>query len=77
MKLKEQFNNLVPSEFGGMQEPLLTNCVDVAKDFAIGFAEWTQKNAYGRLRNSNWIDKNSEVISSETLLLRYITEKNL
>lgn len=37
MKLKDKFNDLVPVEFGGIQEPLLTNCVDVAKDFAIGF----------------------------------------
>lgn len=38
--LKEKFNDLVPKEFGGMQEPTLSECVKIADDFAIGFAEW-------------------------------------
>ena len=40
MILKEKFNKLIPIEFGGMQEPLLSNCVEISEDFAIGFAEW-------------------------------------
>jgi hypothetical protein len=44
MTLKEQFDVLIPIEFGGMQDPLLSNCVEVADEFAIGFAEWLQKN---------------------------------
>jgi hypothetical protein len=40
MTLREKFNDLVPIEFGGMQEPLLTNCEQTADDFAIDFAEW-------------------------------------
>lgn len=40
MTLKEKFNNLVPIEFGGMQEPLLTNCEKIADEFALGFLHW-------------------------------------
>jgi hypothetical protein len=40
MKLKEKFNALVPIEFGGMQEPLLSDCEKIADDFAISFSEW-------------------------------------
>lgn len=38
--LKEKFNNLVLKEFGGMQEPLLSDCEKIADDYAISFAEW-------------------------------------
>ena len=40
MTLKEKFNSLVPIEFGGMQEPTLTECEQIADEFAIGFADW-------------------------------------
>lgn len=40
MTLKEKFNELVPKEFGGMQEPLLTDCEKIADEFAIAFSEW-------------------------------------
>jgi len=40
MKLKEKFNDLVPVEFGGMQEPLLTECEKIADEHAIAFGEW-------------------------------------
>jgi hypothetical protein len=40
MTLKEKFDALIPIEFGGMQDPLLSNCVEVADEFAIGFAKW-------------------------------------
>lgn len=40
MTLKEKFNDLVPKEFGGMQEPLLTDCEKIADDYAIEFAEF-------------------------------------
>ena len=43
MTLKEKFNDLVPKEFGGMQEPLLTDCEKIADDYAIEFAEWVEK----------------------------------
>lgn len=44
MTLKEKFNALVPKEFGGMQEPLLTDCEKTADEFSIEFAEWCLKN---------------------------------
>jgi hypothetical protein len=44
MTLKDKFNNLVPIEFGGMQEPLLSDCEKIAEEFAIEFAEWCVKN---------------------------------
>lgn len=40
MTLKEKFNSLVPIEFGGMQEPTLTECVQIADEFAVGFVEF-------------------------------------
>jgi len=40
MTLKDKFNNLVPIEFGGMQEPLLSDCEKIADEFAISFSEW-------------------------------------
>jgi hypothetical protein len=39
MKLKNRFDNLVPKEFGGMQEPLLSDCVKIAEQFAIEFLD--------------------------------------
>lgn len=39
MKLKEKFNDLFPKEFGGMQEPLLTDCEQIADDYAIEILE--------------------------------------
>lgn len=44
MTLKEKFNALVPKEFGGMQEPLLTDCEKTADDFAIDFGRWLNEN---------------------------------
>lgn len=46
MTLKEKFNSLVPEEFGGMQEPTLTECKKIADDYAIEFAEWLLINTY-------------------------------
>jgi CRISPR/Cas system-associated endoribonuclease Cas2 len=39
MTLKEKFNALVPKEFGGMQEPLLSDCEKIADDYAIEILE--------------------------------------
>jgi hypothetical protein len=52
MTLKDKFNNLVPIEFGGMQEPLLSDCEKIADDYAIGFAFWllTEKDETKTLR---------------------------
>ena len=42
MTLKERFNNLVPKEFGGMYEPLLSDCEKVADEYAIELAKWVE-----------------------------------
>ena len=44
MTLKEKFDVLIPIEFGGMQDPLLSNCVEVADEFAVGFLHWYLNN---------------------------------
>ena len=46
MTLKEKFDVLVPIEFGGMQEPLLSNCVEVADEFTIEVLEWVANSYY-------------------------------
>ena len=33
MTLKEKFDALIPIEFGGMQDPLLSNCEKIADEF--------------------------------------------
>lgn len=45
MTIREKFNSLVPEEFGGMQEPTLTECEKIADDYAIDFAEWICEKA--------------------------------
>jgi hypothetical protein len=56
MTLKNKFNNLVPIEFGGMQEPLLSDCEKIADEFAIEFSEWCDDN-YFRMGNTPiWSD---------------------
>lgn len=54
MTLKEKFNDLVPKEFGGMQEPLLTDCEQIADDYAIEFAEWCNDNFLQILGKNLW-----------------------
>lgn len=44
MTIREKFNSLVLEEFGGMQEPTLTECEKIADDYAIEFAEWLRYN---------------------------------
>jgi hypothetical protein len=44
--LKEKFNELVPKEFGGMQEPTLSECTKIAEDFAVSFVEWIDCKYY-------------------------------
>jgi hypothetical protein len=72
MTLKDKFNNLVPIEFGGMQEPLLSDCEKIAEEFAIIFSEWCA-NRYVKL-HSVWCpifgdqrDKNNWKTSNELL----------
>lgn len=37
-KLREKINALVPIEFGGMQEPLLSELEQITDDFSVAFA---------------------------------------
>lgn len=54
MKIREKFNSLVPEEFGGMQELILTECEKIADDYAIEFAEWTDYLGYALVDNG-WV----------------------
>ena len=45
-RLREKINALVPIEFGGMQEPLLTELEQIADDEMIKFFDWANVNAY-------------------------------
>lgn len=77
MTLKEKFNALVPKEFGGMQEPLLTDCEKTADDYAIEFAEWIRQNYYDV--GDSWCEWNSDkdTYSSKELLEIFKNEKAL
>jgi hypothetical protein len=44
-KLREKINALVPIEFGGMQEPLLSELEQITDDFTIKFLEWLNENS--------------------------------
>ena len=43
--LKEKINALVPIEFGGMQEPLLSELEQITDDFTMAFLEWLNENS--------------------------------
>lgn len=71
MKLEEQFDKLIPIEFGGEMNPLLRDgCVEIAENFAIGFAEWLPSNAY---KESVWrmYDKGDNSYTIQELLDKY------
>jgi hypothetical protein len=44
-KLRDKINALVPIEFGGMQEPLLSELEQITDDFAVKFLEWLNENS--------------------------------
>ena len=70
MTLKEKFNALVPKEFGGMQEPLLTDCEKIADEFAIEFADWLNINYFQIVGNKTWcktLSMENEYTSKELL----------
>ena len=72
MKLKEKFNNLVPKEFGGMQEPLLSDCEEVADEYAIEFAEWSE-NYPAHLK----YDDKGKYLGLQKLIIVFKKEKGL
>lgn len=63
---------------------LLLNLMEYAESFAekdktnqIAFAEWTQLKGWKLLDKNKWINKNSEVVSSEVLFDMYSNEAEL
>jgi hypothetical protein len=76
MTLKEKFNGLVPKEFGGMQEPLLTDCEKIADDYAIEFAEWLGVNNYKKYSNG-WANMFTKATLEKELLEIFKKEKGL
>jgi hypothetical protein len=79
MTLKEQFDALIPIEFGGMQDPLLSNCVEVAEEFAIKFAEWLANSYYSyNFGIKMFQHRNKEIYkTTKDLLEIYKKEKQL
>ena len=75
MELKEKFKDCAIVDAVGMIDS--DKCVEIAEDYAIGFAEWIDKNRYGKLANGKWIcANNSEVATIETLLEIYNNSLN-
>jgi len=71
MELEKRFDNLIPIDFGGeMQEPLRSECVEIAESFAIGFAEWLPQNAFKESVWRMW-GKGDESFTIEQLLEIY------
>lgn len=80
MTLKEKFNALVPKEFGGMQEPLLTDCEKIADEFSIELAIFVTKNYTYSSVAECWFDSYNLLanpITSEELLEIFKKEKGL
>ena len=68
MTLKEKFNALVPEEFGGMKEPLLSDCEKISDEYAIEFSEWMAKEY--------WLNSSGKYLkSTRTLELLEIFKK--
>jgi hypothetical protein len=79
MTLKEKFNDLVPKEFGGMQEPLLSNCEIIADEFAIEFAIFSKDYSY-HSSFKVWVDSFNllgERFTSQQLKAKFKKEKGL
>jgi hypothetical protein len=76
MTLKDRFNNLVPIEFGGMQEPLLSDCEKIAEEFAIDFAFFIGEHTYTSYSNGTWSnDFGDENLTTKELLEIFKKEK--
>lgn len=75
MTLKEKFDKNVRYDENGIESEV---CVQIAKDFAIGFTEWLYKWDNTRLPNGNWIIKlGLKPYTSEEVLEIYKKEKGL
>lgn len=76
--IKNQFNNLVPSEFGGeMNKELLNGCIKISADLAIGFANWVERLSPSQ-KTSVW-SKDGQysglfTMDNEQLFNKYVTE---
>ena len=69
MTLKEKFNALVPEEFGGMQEPLLSDCEKIAEEFAMEFAFFVGEHTYSSYSDGTWSnDFGDENLTTKQLL---------
>lgn len=54
------------------------DCIlEIKKISPIDFAVWTQLKGWGLLSNKNWINKESEVVSSEVLFDLYCLDSKL
>jgi hypothetical protein len=81
-KLREKINALVPIEFGGMQEPLLTELEQITDDFAGKFAEWISQSEFSPwdergiyLGNNNYRSVMNKNRYTTTELLQIFKEK--
>lgn len=78
MTLKEKFNDLVPKEFGGMQESLLSNCEKIADEFAVSFADWLDLDETQDLIQSlQMVGELSKIPKTKELLEIFKKEKGL
>jgi len=80
MTLKEKFHPYCDNEFQD-KEQNAENCVDVAYEFAIGFAEWSsfyrEKNRNHKLDMLHAKSKYDESYTTKELLEIYKEEKGL
>ena len=79
MTLKEKFDALIPIEFGGMQDPLLSNCEKIADEFAIEFADWCKQeyDVENTAYHNKWLDVDGNYFSTKELLEIYKKERGL
>lgn len=76
--IEKQFNNLIPSEFGGkMSDELLSECVKISCDLAIVFANWVERLSPSQ-KTSVW-SKDGQysglfTMDNEQLFNKYVTE---
>lgn len=69
MKLKEK----LCEPFGGLRNETVTELEKIVDDFAIGFAEWVDKNINGK----TYTDYKKGVINTKEILETYKKEKGL